>query len=706
MINDLPRKTLNVDRSNLLPLYTLKEHDDVILKLALFKNSVSFDITGQTIRLGAKTSAGLKEQNEGFTIDKSNLDIVLKNSILSRGLVELDLQFIDANGQMTTASFFISVGAKVLNDNAVEASNEFDTFKKTVEEIQGDYQGLRTIMIDENNAANLQDQVNQVTASLEMITNIDFNKDVVLYTAFNGINGTELDLYLSNDGYNLEPINFNSIFRYDDETPSRDFSIVKYNGYYYLTYGTQVNDKQVIGLARTKDFLNFEKWYYDLNREYPAVYAPQFYKENDNIYVVVSLQVSNNVISGHLDMRMYYIRATNSDLTTFSQPVLINFIDETQIDASIHLVENKIYAFSKREDTGEIKQYIGDTLSIETTTWTYLRKIDFGTGLSDSLAEGISLVKINGTYFLYADKFGMAKTAVVTSSDLNTWSTPKLVNNKYNLRTKHFDCMLLDNEDKRVISNFINRNSIQGSFDLWFRTNYPYYPNVLKLNDYITNNVFEPPTNLKGKTIFYSYGDVTIDFIKMDRYDNNFYVGKNHYDLNNIELYVTKGSKLTLKHKINDGNLLLDHHHFTLPNSKDLVISDANGQTEVIFELKKLNPTERNYRVVGLPNYTNQRKKSFDTGATNSISFKAYVYNGVSQVIGHTNNITTQDKIINSCIGFLNNSSNLINNTGFYQGLTMTYTANSFTYDITISGFPVYSIVDVILNDERSYFID
>jgi lysophospholipase L1-like esterase len=171
MINDLPRKTLNVDRSNLLPLYTLKEHDDVILKLALFKNSVSFDITGQTIRLGAKTSAGLKEQNEGFTIDKSNLDIVLKNSILSQGLVELDLQFIDANGQMTTASFFISVGAKVLNDNAVEASNEFDTFKKTVEEIQGDYQGLRTIMIDENNAANLQDQVNQVTASLEQKAN-------------------------------------------------------------------------------------------------------------------------------------------------------------------------------------------------------------------------------------------------------------------------------------------------------------------------------------------------------------------------------------------------------------------------------------------------------------------------------------------------------------------------------------------------------
>ncbi|GAA0825239.1 polysaccharide deacetylase family protein [Clostridium tertium] len=173
MKNNLPRKNLNVDKENLLPLWTLKEHDDVVLKLALFKNSVAFDITGQTIRLGAKTSVGLKEQNDGFTIDKNNLDIVLKNSILSQGVVELDLQLIDANGQMTTASFFILVGTKVLNDSAVEATNEFNTFKKTVDQIEGDYKNLKTIMLDENNAANLQVQVNKVNASLEQKVNKD-----------------------------------------------------------------------------------------------------------------------------------------------------------------------------------------------------------------------------------------------------------------------------------------------------------------------------------------------------------------------------------------------------------------------------------------------------------------------------------------------------------------------------------------------------
>lgn len=179
MKNNLPRKNLNVDKENLLPLWTLKEHDDVVLKLALFKNSVAFDITGQTVRLGAKTSVGLKEQNDGFTIDKNNLDIVLKNSILSQGVVELDLQLIDANGQMTTASFFILVGTKVLNDSAVEATNEFNTFKKTVDQIEGDYKNLKTIMLDENNAANLQVQVNKVNESLEQKANSNIIYDSI-----------------------------------------------------------------------------------------------------------------------------------------------------------------------------------------------------------------------------------------------------------------------------------------------------------------------------------------------------------------------------------------------------------------------------------------------------------------------------------------------------------------------------------------------
>ena len=112
MINETLRKNINVDKENILPISTFKEGDNAILKLALFKNSTEFDITGQTVRLGAKTKSGLIEQIDGFTISKNNLDIILKNSILVPGKIEIDLEMKDSNGIMTTASFFIIVNQK------------------------------------------------------------------------------------------------------------------------------------------------------------------------------------------------------------------------------------------------------------------------------------------------------------------------------------------------------------------------------------------------------------------------------------------------------------------------------------------------------------------------------------------------------------------------------------------------------------------
>lgn len=169
MKNESIRKVINVDKPNYAPLFEFKELDNAVIRLSLFKDSVEFDITGQTVKLGAKTSKGLKEQSEGFTINKNNLDIDLKNSILVPGAVEIDLELKDVSGAMTTASFFITVKSKVLNNKAVESTNEFDTFTKTVAKVEEDYKGLRRIIIDENQAANLQDQVNQTNAHLEHI---------------------------------------------------------------------------------------------------------------------------------------------------------------------------------------------------------------------------------------------------------------------------------------------------------------------------------------------------------------------------------------------------------------------------------------------------------------------------------------------------------------------------------------------------------
>ena len=167
MKNTIIRKNLSVDKKIYYNLIEVKQDDDVILPLALFKNSVELDVTGQILKLGVNSPSGLIEQTDGFIINKNNVDIHLKNSIMElSGNLECDLEIKDASGKMTTASFSILVIKKVLNAASVQATNEFDTFIKTVAKVEADYNGLRRIIIDENNAANLQDQVNQTNEQL------------------------------------------------------------------------------------------------------------------------------------------------------------------------------------------------------------------------------------------------------------------------------------------------------------------------------------------------------------------------------------------------------------------------------------------------------------------------------------------------------------------------------------------------------------
>ena len=126
MKNNVNRKNINVDKQNIIPLWNFKQEDDAILKLALYKGAIPFDITGQTIVLGAKRpNNSVVEQIDGFTINGNEIDIALKNNILAvNGLVELDLQITDVNGKLTTASFFITVAKKVLGENNLDASND------------------------------------------------------------------------------------------------------------------------------------------------------------------------------------------------------------------------------------------------------------------------------------------------------------------------------------------------------------------------------------------------------------------------------------------------------------------------------------------------------------------------------------------------------------------------------------------------------
>lgn len=129
---------IDVNAINYSPIATFKQGDNATLELTLFKNGQEFDITGQTITLGAyRPNNTVIEQIDGFTINRNVLIIKLKNSVLAiHGIVEIELNLEDSEGEMTTSSFFIKVNKKVLGEDNLAASDEFNSLKQLKIDLQ------------------------------------------------------------------------------------------------------------------------------------------------------------------------------------------------------------------------------------------------------------------------------------------------------------------------------------------------------------------------------------------------------------------------------------------------------------------------------------------------------------------------------------------------------------------------------------------
>ena len=137
MRNESIRKIINVDQPNHVPIWAFKQEDDGVLRLSLFKGSPLLDITGQTIKLGAKRpNNSIIELTDGFEINSNELDIILKNNILAiPGIVECDLEITDVVGKMTTASFYLTVTKKMTGEDNLDASNDISAINKIVAEV-------------------------------------------------------------------------------------------------------------------------------------------------------------------------------------------------------------------------------------------------------------------------------------------------------------------------------------------------------------------------------------------------------------------------------------------------------------------------------------------------------------------------------------------------------------------------------------------
>lgn len=191
----IENKEIKVNEKNIIPLAEVKEESDVTLNLELYKNNIPFDVTGQSIKLGVLINNELiGEQSDGITINKNVVTIKLKNSFIQAGKLELDLTLTDNTGRMTTSSFYLIVNKKTIGGTNIQGTDLLETLdkvvlyfkvnsqkaidgfvaestellsdikkngEKTISDIKSNYDSLKQIIINQNQAANLQNQINQ-----------------------------------------------------------------------------------------------------------------------------------------------------------------------------------------------------------------------------------------------------------------------------------------------------------------------------------------------------------------------------------------------------------------------------------------------------------------------------------------------------------------------------------------------------------------
>ncbi|BDU81824.1 BppU family phage baseplate upper protein [Clostridium perfringens] len=126
---------LDTIESDYSPVGVVKQLDSVIFYITVTENSIIKDLTNQNIKLFAKKPDKTKvEQIDGINITNSTngeLTIDLKNTALQAvGLVYFELELKDSEGTISTANFILRVDEKLGSNEAIESTNEFDTFEK------------------------------------------------------------------------------------------------------------------------------------------------------------------------------------------------------------------------------------------------------------------------------------------------------------------------------------------------------------------------------------------------------------------------------------------------------------------------------------------------------------------------------------------------------------------------------------------------
>lgn len=191
----------------------------------------------------------------------------------------------------------------------------------------------------------------------------------------------------------------------------------------------------IVGVATTKDFINYTELPQLQIGNFTRIWAPAFYKEGGQIYIIVN----GSMGTGDAVFRPYickYNPLTHSvdgltEITGTNLPPDI-------IDAHIYKKDEKYYMIYKNEDTKLIEIAVSTQL---TSGYTVIKSGDWA-GWGHTF-EGNALIQLpNGKWRLYMDDYssdGIYYSDSETDDILGNWSPVQLIQKDTNESIRHID---------------------------------------------------------------------------------------------------------------------------------------------------------------------------------------------------------------------------------------------------------------------------
>jgi hypothetical protein len=258
-------------------------------------------------------------------------------------------------------------------------------------------------------------------------------KNAYLFSYFKNNGEDGLHLAFSEDGYKWTSLNNDSSFL----TPTagvdklmRDPCVIKGpDNLFHMVWTSSWNEKG-IGYANSPDLIHWsEQQYFEVMKHEEGArncWAPEiFYDQRSKQYMIFWATTIEGMFPGtqskkenSYNHRIYFV--TTSNFKEFSETDILYDMDFNVIDATLIEHQNKYIMFFKDETIEPVPQKNIRLATSTNLTGGYSVASPPITG--NYWAEGPTVLKANGGWIVYFDKYTEKKMGAVFSKDLNVWT--------------------------------------------------------------------------------------------------------------------------------------------------------------------------------------------------------------------------------------------------------------------------------------------